>query len=59
MIYRRVPNKAAELDGVAEIVPAQLSVNTADPNKPAAHRRTRRFAGREGGDSARWPPRLR
>ena len=32
MIYRHVPNKAAVLDGVAEIVLAQLSVNTADPD---------------------------
>ncbi len=30
MLYRQVPNKAAVLDGVAEIVLAQLSVNTAD-----------------------------
>jgi AcrR family transcriptional regulator len=32
MIYRHVPNKAAVLDGVAEIVLVQLSVNTADPD---------------------------
>jgi AcrR family transcriptional regulator len=32
MIYRHVPNKAAVLDGVAEIVLAQLFVNTADPD---------------------------
>jgi AcrR family transcriptional regulator len=32
MIYRHVPNKAAVLDGVAEIVLAQLSVDTADPD---------------------------
>src|SRR6476661_7082949 len=32
MLYRHVPNKAAVLDGVAEIVLAQLSVNTADPD---------------------------
>ena len=32
MIYRHVPNKAAVLDGVAEIVLAQLSVNTTDPD---------------------------
>ena len=29
--YRHVPNKAAVLDGVAEIVLEQLAVNTADP----------------------------
>ena len=32
MLYRQVPNKAAVLDGVAEIVLAQLSVDTADPD---------------------------
>ncbi len=32
MLYRHVPNKAAVLDGVAEIVLAQLPVNTADPD---------------------------
>src|SRR6476469_9604137 len=32
MLYRHVPSKAAVLDGVAEIVLAQLSVNTADPD---------------------------
>jgi hypothetical protein len=32
MRYRHVPNKAAVLDGVAEIVLAQLSVNTTDPD---------------------------
>src|SRR6476660_7118274 len=32
MIYRHVPSKAAVLDGVAEIVLAQLSVTTADPD---------------------------
>jgi len=32
MLYRHVPNKAAVLDGVAEIVLAQLSVDTADPD---------------------------
>jgi len=32
MLYRHVANKAAVLDGVAEIVLAQLSVNTADPD---------------------------
>ena len=32
MLYRHVPNKAAVLDGVAEIVLAQLSVDTTDPN---------------------------
>jgi len=32
MIYRHVPNKAAVLDGVAEIVLAQLSVDKTDPN---------------------------
>jgi AcrR family transcriptional regulator len=32
MLYRHVPNKAAVLDGVAEIILAQLSVDTADPN---------------------------
>ena len=32
MRYRHVANKAAVLDGVAEIVLAQLSVDTADPN---------------------------
>ena len=32
MIYRHVANKAAVLDGVAEIVLAQLSVDTADPD---------------------------
>lgn len=32
MLYRHVPNKAAVLDGVAEIVLAQLAVNTADPD---------------------------
>jgi AcrR family transcriptional regulator len=32
MIYRHVPNKAAVLDGVAEIVLAKLPVDTADPD---------------------------
>jgi AcrR family transcriptional regulator len=32
MIYRQVPNKAAVLDGVAEIVLAKLSMDTADPD---------------------------
>ena len=32
MIYRHVPNKAAVLDGVAEIVLAQLSVDKTDPD---------------------------
>src|SRR6185295_3016859 len=32
MLYRHVPSKAAVLDGVAEIVLAQLAVNTADPD---------------------------
>jgi AcrR family transcriptional regulator len=32
MIYRHVPNKAAVLDGVAEIVLAKLSVDTTDPD---------------------------
>jgi AcrR family transcriptional regulator len=32
MLYRHIPNKAAVLDGVAEIVLAQLAVNTADPD---------------------------
>jgi AcrR family transcriptional regulator len=32
VLYRHVPNKAAVLDGVAEIVLEQLAVNTADPD---------------------------
>ncbi|MGO9044207.1 MAG: TetR/AcrR family transcriptional regulator C-terminal domain-containing protein [Mycobacterium sp.] len=32
VLYRHVPNKAAVLDGVAEIVLAQLAVDTADPD---------------------------
>jgi AcrR family transcriptional regulator len=32
VIYRHVPDKAAVLDGVAEIVLAQLQVNSADPD---------------------------
>ena len=32
VLYRHVPNKAAVLDGVAEIVLAQLPVDTADPD---------------------------
>ena len=32
MLYRHVPNKAAVLDGVAEIVLAQLSVDKTDPD---------------------------
>jgi AcrR family transcriptional regulator len=32
VIYRHVPNKAALLDGVAEIVLGQLRVNTVDPD---------------------------
>jgi AcrR family transcriptional regulator len=32
MLYRHVPNKAALLDGVAEIVLEQLAVDTADPD---------------------------
>ena len=32
MLYRHVPNKAAVLDGVAEIVLAQLPVDTTDPD---------------------------
>ena len=32
MLYRHVPNKAAVLDGVVEIVLAQLLVDTTDPN---------------------------
>jgi AcrR family transcriptional regulator len=32
VLYRHLPNKAAVLDGVVEIVLGQLSVNTADPD---------------------------
>ena len=32
VLYRHVPNKAALLDGVAELVLAQLTVDTADPD---------------------------
>jgi len=32
VLYRHVPNKAAVLDGVAEIVLEQLAVNTGDPD---------------------------
>ncbi len=32
VVYRHVPNKAALLDGVAEIVLAQLAVDTGDPD---------------------------
>jgi AcrR family transcriptional regulator len=32
MLYRHVPNKAAVLDGVAELVLAQLSVDSTDPD---------------------------
>jgi len=32
MLYRHVPNKAAVLDGVAEMVLAQLSVDSTDPD---------------------------
>jgi AcrR family transcriptional regulator len=32
MLYRHVPNKAAVLDGVAEIVLAQLTVDSTDPD---------------------------
>ena len=32
VLYRHIPNKAALLDGVAEIVLAQLRVDTADPD---------------------------
>ncbi len=32
VLYRHLPNKAAVLDGVAEIVFAQLTVDTADPD---------------------------
>ena len=32
VLYKHVPNKAAVLDGVAEIVLAQLAVDTADPD---------------------------
>jgi AcrR family transcriptional regulator len=32
VLYRHLPNKAAVLNGVAEIVLAQLSVDTADPD---------------------------
>ena len=32
VLYRHVPNKAAVLDGVAEVMLAQLSVDTADPD---------------------------
>jgi AcrR family transcriptional regulator len=32
VLYRHVPNKAAVLDGVAEIVLSQLSVDTTDPD---------------------------
>ena len=32
MLYRHVPNKAAVLDGIAEIVLAQLSVDSTDPD---------------------------
>ncbi len=32
VLYRHVPNKAAVLDGVAEVVLEQLGVNTADPD---------------------------
>ena len=32
VVYRHIPNKAALLDGVAEIVLGQLHVDTADPD---------------------------
>src|ERR1700741_4608926 len=32
VLYRHVPNKAALLDGVAEVVLGQLHVDTADPD---------------------------
>lgn len=32
VIYRHVPNKAALLDGIAEIVLGKLRVDTADPD---------------------------
>ncbi|WP_280243340.1 TetR/AcrR family transcriptional regulator C-terminal domain-containing protein [Nocardia abscessus] len=38
VIYRHVPNKAAVLDGVAELVLAQLSVDAADPDWAAQMR---------------------
>src|SRR6476469_5294404 len=43
MLYRHVPSKAAVLDGVADIVLAQLAVDTADPDwagqlRTVAHR---------------------
>ena len=34
MLYRHVANKAAVLDGVAEIVLAQLAVDNTDPDGP-------------------------
>jgi len=42
VIYRHVPNKAAVLDGVAEIVFAQLRVDSADPDWAAQLRKTAR-----------------
>jgi AcrR family transcriptional regulator len=38
VLYRHVPNKAAVLDGVVEVVFAQLSVDTANPDWVAALR---------------------
>src|ERR1039457_343339 len=35
ILYRHAPNEAALLDGVAETVLAQLTVNSADPHWPA------------------------
>ena len=36
ILYRHAPNKAALLDGVAEIVLAELQLDPADPDWPAS-----------------------
>ncbi|MGF6884727.1 AcrR family transcriptional regulator [Nocardia sp. GAS34] len=42
VIYRHVPNKAAVIDGVAEVVFAELSVDAAEPDWVAEVRRVAR-----------------
>jgi hypothetical protein len=61
ILYRHAPNKAALLDGVAEIVLAQLKVDSADPDwasqlRSIAPRLPRTGAGPPAGGAATGYP---
>src|ERR1035438_276306 len=63
ILYRHAPNKAALLDGVAEMVLAQLTVDSADPDWAAPPRRPARRPAPppppgDSGGGALAPPRV-